>query len=93
MAFRFCRHHKFQPFFLRSLFIAGQNFHLIATIQFLAHGYKLMIYFRSDTGVSDLGVNVIGKIKGGSAFRQCPHKTFRSEYPDFFCKKVEFEFI
>ena len=74
---------KSQPVTLRCLRVRGHDFHLVATVQFLAELYVFPVDAGTRTPASQVGVDREGKVEHGSPLRQFVQVTFRSKYEYF----------
>ena len=71
---------KGQPVTLRCLRVRSHDFHLVATVQFLAELYIFPVDAGTRTPASQVGVDRKGKVEHGSPLRQFVQVTFRSKY-------------
>ena len=74
---------KSQPVTLGCLRVRGHDFHLVATVQFLAELYIFPVDAGTRTAASQVGVDRKGKVEHGSPLRQFVQVTFRSKYEYF----------
>jgi hypothetical protein len=58
--------------------LGGYNFNDVAVFQGIAEGHQLAVNLGPDTAVTEVGVNAVSKIKGGSALGEVFDFTFRS---------------
>ena len=82
---------KLQPFVAGSLVFGGENFHLVAAFEHMAHGYQLMVDFGADATVAQLAVHLEGKIQGGGSLSQGFDLSLGGKYEDFGRKQVHLD--
>ena len=81
--------HELQPFRLRKLLLGGDDFHLVAVVEGLVDGGDVVVDFRADAVVSEVGVQSVGEVKHGGTLRKCLHVALGGEDVDLFQTEVE----
>ena len=82
-----------QPVLLGRLVLAGQDFHLVAALQFLSDGHVLVADFGSDALVAHLGVDAVGKIQNGGSHGQFEQVAFGREHKHFVFNQILLELV
>ena len=72
--------HDVEPFSSRLLVALGEDFHLVARVQFLSEGHRLAVDLSAHAGVSDARVDVVGEVEHRGAFREVQQVAFRGEH-------------
>ena len=72
--------HDVEPFSSRLLVALGEDFHLVARVQFLSEGYRLAVDFSAHAGVSDARVDVVGEVEHRGTFREVQQVALRGEH-------------
>ncbi len=66
---------------LRRLLVAlGEDFHLVARVQFLSEGNRLAVDLSAHAGVADTRVDVVGEVEHRGALREVEQVALRCEY-------------
>ena len=85
---RFC---YVQPFLFRLLRGWRRYFHGVAAVQFGSYRGILAVYLSTNALVSNLWMNVIGKVQQGCTFRKLQQIAFRCEHVNLFVVQVALE--
>ena len=72
--------HDVEPFSSRLLVALGEDFHLVARVQFLSEGHRLAVDFSAHAGVADARVDVVGKVEHRGALREVQQVALRREH-------------
>ena len=72
--------HDIEPFSSRLLVALGEDFHLVARVQFLSEGYRLAVDLSAHAGVSDARVDVVGEVEHRGTFREVQQVALRGEH-------------
>ena len=69
---------RFQPLALRALLRIGQYFYLLAILQLGLNRHKHAVNQTTNTVLTEIGMNSVGKVQHGSTASQIQNMTFRS---------------
>ena len=72
--------HDVEPFSSRLLVALGDDFHLVARVQFLSEGYRLAVDLSAHAGVADARVDVVGEVEHRGSFREVQQVALRGEH-------------
>ena len=72
--------HDVEPFSAWFLVALGQDFHLVARVQFLSEGYRPAVDLSAHAGVADARVDVVGKVEYRGTLREVQQVALRGEY-------------
>ena len=72
--------HDVEPFSSRLLVALGEDFHLVARVQFLSEGYRLAVDLSAHAGVADARVDVVGEVEHCGAFLEVQQVALRGEH-------------
>ena len=84
---------EIQPILFGRLVVGGQDFHLVAAVQFLAEWGILFVDFGTDTMVAHIGVDGIGKIQYSGTFGKLEQVPLRGEHENFIFIQIHFELV
>ena len=80
---RFRRGHMVEPVGLRFDILRSDNLNLVAALNRCKNRFDFMVDLRPDGTVTDIGMNVVGKIQGRRSLRQCPGFAFGCKNNNF----------
>ena len=71
--------------------LGGEDFHLVAALQFVAQGHELVVNLGTDTVAAEEGVYREGEVEGSASCRHGLNLAFRCEHEYLRSKEVELD--